>query len=215
MMPRFTSGWPSRAVFDATRSVQASATSQPPPSAKPFTAGITGLPRVSIVSRSACPFRAKARAETGVNVRKIVTSAPAMNAFSPAPVRITPPTASSPRALSKAAASPSITSGLSALSLSGRLMVTVRMRSETSRSEQDPAAAGFAAPRPLEGGGKPLHHLRVERVELVGPVDGDREDAIRDLAENDGHRRHFFQANGFSSALGPYMPGTGTSRRRR
>src|SRR5664279_21647 len=165
MMPRFTSGWPSRAVFDATRSVQASATSQPPPSAKPFTAAITGLPRVSIVSRSACPFRAKARAETGVNVRKIVTSAPAMNAFSPAPVRITAPTASSPRA--------------------------------------------------LEGGRKPLHHLRVQRVELVGPVDRDREDAIRDFAENHGHRGHLFHANGFSSALGPYMPGTGTSRRRR
>ena len=132
MMPRFTSGCPSRAVFDATRSVQASAISQPAPSAKPFTAAITGLPRVSIVSRSACPVRAKARAETGVKDRKIVMSAPAMNAFSPEPVRITPPTASSPRALSKAAESPSITSGLSALSLSGRLIVTVRMRSEIS-----------------------------------------------------------------------------------
>ena len=39
------SGWPSLAVSAASRSVHAIASSQPPPSAKPLIAAITGLPR--------------------------------------------------------------------------------------------------------------------------------------------------------------------------
>ena len=42
--PRLISGWPNRAVSAAIRMVQAIASSQPPPSAKPLIAAITGLP---------------------------------------------------------------------------------------------------------------------------------------------------------------------------
>ena len=51
MMPRLISGWPSRAVSAAMRSVHAIASSQPPPSAKPLIAAMTGLPRFSIRSK--------------------------------------------------------------------------------------------------------------------------------------------------------------------
>ena len=43
MMPSLTSGWPKRALSAAMIRSQAIATSQPPPSAKPATAAITGL----------------------------------------------------------------------------------------------------------------------------------------------------------------------------
>jgi hypothetical protein len=53
--PNFTSGWPNFAVSEAIRIVQAMAVSQPPPSAKPLIAAITGLPRFSTRLRTACP----------------------------------------------------------------------------------------------------------------------------------------------------------------
>jgi hypothetical protein len=46
MIPSLTSGSPNFAFSAAIRKVQAIAVSQPPPSAKPFTAAITGLPSV-------------------------------------------------------------------------------------------------------------------------------------------------------------------------
>ena len=43
MIPRVTSGWPKRAVSEATIMSQARASSQPPPRAKPETAAIIGV----------------------------------------------------------------------------------------------------------------------------------------------------------------------------
>ena len=43
MMPSRISGWPSLALSPATRRSQHRASSQPPPSAKPVTAAMTGL----------------------------------------------------------------------------------------------------------------------------------------------------------------------------
>jgi len=56
MIPSLTSGCPNFALSAATRMVQAIAVSQPPPSAKPLTAAITGLPRFSTRLRTSCPY---------------------------------------------------------------------------------------------------------------------------------------------------------------
>ena len=54
-MPIVTSGWPNLAVSTASRIVQAIASSQPPPKAKPLTAAMTGLPRFSMSCGEALP----------------------------------------------------------------------------------------------------------------------------------------------------------------
>ncbi len=66
--PSFTSGWPNFAVSAASRTVQAMASSQPPPSAKPLTAAMTGLPRCSMRSNTRWPSSACALAASGVSV---------------------------------------------------------------------------------------------------------------------------------------------------
>src|SRR5260221_1789814 len=65
-MPSFTSGCPSLAFSLARRMVQAMAISHPPPSAKPFTQAITGLPRFSIRSSVAWPLCVYALASTAL-----------------------------------------------------------------------------------------------------------------------------------------------------
>src|SRR5437016_7614624 len=71
MIPKATSGWLNFAFSDATLMVQAIAVSQPPPSAKPFTAAITGLPRFSIRLRTACPKAEDLSASTGRDMREL------------------------------------------------------------------------------------------------------------------------------------------------
>ena len=132
MMPSFTSGVPSFAFSDAMRTWQAMASSQPPPSAKPFTAAITGLPRRSMRSSTRWPRIDRSLPSTGLCVASSAMSAPATNAFSPAPVRMTPRTAGSAATAAKAAPSSSTVRSLRALSLSGRLMVTKLMPSRVS-----------------------------------------------------------------------------------
>src|SRR3982074_2577172 len=102
MSPNLTSGCPNLASPVANRMVQAIAVSQPPPRAKPFTAAITGLPRFSMRSSTVWPWRANSLASTAVTRASSAISAPAMNALSPAPVKMTPSTAESARAFSKA-----------------------------------------------------------------------------------------------------------------
>ena len=85
-MPRLISGWPKRAVSAAMRIVHAIASSQPPPSAKPLIAAITGLPSCSIASKICWPRRACSLPSTGVCTASSLMSAPATNDFSPAPV---------------------------------------------------------------------------------------------------------------------------------
>src|SRR5215204_5526839 len=56
-MPSLTSGCPNFACSEAIRTWQAMASSQPPPSAKPFTAATVGLGDVSKRRNTSCPRR--------------------------------------------------------------------------------------------------------------------------------------------------------------
>src|SRR5712692_7681722 len=87
-MPSFTSGCPSFAVLLAIRMVQESASSQPPPSANPLIAQIDGFPIVSSKWKTPWPKSENSFPFTGVCNASSLISAPATNAFSPAPVRI-------------------------------------------------------------------------------------------------------------------------------
>src|SRR5207249_9896397 len=109
------------------RIVQAMAVSQPPPSAKPFTAAITGLPRFSIRARTRGPKVLDFSASTALTCASSLMSAPAMNALSPAPVRMTPRTAASSCASSNAALRSSHVLLFRALRTFGRLRVTQAM----------------------------------------------------------------------------------------
>src|SRR5438034_201484 len=88
MIPSFTSGCPSFALSLARRMVQAMAISHPPPSANPLMQAITGLPRFSIRLSTLCPRCVYSLPETASCCANSPMSAPAMNAFSPAPLRI-------------------------------------------------------------------------------------------------------------------------------
>ena len=97
-MPRFTSGWPNTAFSEATMKSQASASSQPPPSANPFTSAITGNGDISMVRISAWPCTANSRPSSADIARIAAMSAPATKAFSPAPVSSSARVAASPAA---------------------------------------------------------------------------------------------------------------------
>jgi cytochrome bd-type quinol oxidase subunit 1 len=98
--------------------------SQPPPSAKPLIAAITGLPRFSTRSSTSCPELLDRSASIALACASSLMSAPATNALSPAPVRMTPRTASSSRACSKAVRRSFHVGVFRALSTLGRLTVT-------------------------------------------------------------------------------------------
>src|SRR2546422_2625627 len=122
-MPSFTSGWPNLASSLGMRRWQPTASSPPPPSAKPFTAAITGLPHVSSRRSTAWPRSARALPSNGPCLARSPMSAPATKALGPAPVRIAPRMSSPVATRSATAARSAITWSFSALSLSGRLMV--------------------------------------------------------------------------------------------
>src|SRR5882672_1028808 len=135
MMPSETSGNPKRAVFEAVRSVQASASSQPPPSAKPLIIAIVGLPIFSRRANTCWPKNATDFASSARIFASSLMSAPAMKAFSPEPVITTPLTFVSSRSASnKCAISPNVCA-LSALSSLGRLTVTSATPSSCSQSK--------------------------------------------------------------------------------
>src|SRR5512141_2859935 len=109
-------------------------------------------------------------------------SAPATKAFSPAPVRTTAPTSGFVFAPWNASRSPSITSGLSALSFSGRLMVTVRIRPSSSVVTTLIAASAervLVGRRPVDGGQRHVEEAHVDR-ELPAVVDGVVQDEVPD-----------------------------------
>src|SRR6266478_1987033 len=104
--------------------VQESASSQPPPSANPLIAQIEGFPIVSSRWKTPCPKSENSLPLTGVCSASSLISAPATNAFSPAPVRINTRTESSARASSSACCNSSIVLRFRAFSTFGRLKVT-------------------------------------------------------------------------------------------
>ena len=123
--PRLISGCPNLAVSAATMRSQASASSMPPPSTKPFTAAMTGIGNSSSPRATPSPRAANFLPSSGDMDTMTEMSAPATNARPPAPVRIRQRTPSSARTVSRQAASSANVAGLSALRLLGRL--TVRM----------------------------------------------------------------------------------------
>ena len=101
-MPRRIQNSPNEAVRAAITMSQASAMSQPPPTATPFTRAITGLSSSRMRRIASCAMRASATmpAESSVEStgRSRCLSPPAQNARSPAPVTTTTRTESSSRA---------------------------------------------------------------------------------------------------------------------
>jgi hypothetical protein len=68
--------------------VQASASSQPPPKAKPLTSAIDGIGRRSSSANTDCPSSAPSRCAASGRCCSSLMSAPAQKAFSPSPVTI-------------------------------------------------------------------------------------------------------------------------------
>ncbi len=109
----------------------ASASSQPPPSAKPLTSAIVGNGASSSARITAWPRIANSRPSSGDMSRIAAMSAPATNAFSPAPVTSSTRAEASVAAWTAAPMS-ARTCGARALSACGRL--TVRRKMPGARS---------------------------------------------------------------------------------
>ena len=111
------------------------ANSHPPPSAKPFTAATTGLGQFSILLNTfSCPILAILAPPAASNSINSVISAPATNAFCPAPVSITLLISLFAYTSSKALLKSAITSLFKAFILSGLLIVMVAIPFSTLKS---------------------------------------------------------------------------------
>ena len=121
MSPRFTSVSPNFAVSAATIRSQASAISKPPPSAHPSTAAMSGLRTTAWVSPPN-PRPGRIGVSPFANAFR---SMPALN-VPPAPVSTPTDSVGSASSSSRAAASWTATSRLTAFFCAGRLMVIVR-----------------------------------------------------------------------------------------
>ena len=122
VIPRPTSGCPKTALSEQILISQLMEISQPPPSAKPFIAAITGIGNVSSLRNTSFPFLPKASPSAFVNVLISPISAPATKDFCPAPVKIRHLTSSRFTA-SRVASSSSSTCEFSAFSAFSRLIV--------------------------------------------------------------------------------------------
>src|SRR5882724_74459 len=132
MMARLISVRPSVAVAAATRMSHASASSRPPPRAKPLTAARIGCGQPSMAWRKSTRRR-RSRNCTGTSgATNSRMSAPAENAFSPAPVTTTTLTSSSTARASKQRVSSRRMASFIALWTSGRFSVSVATCSATS-----------------------------------------------------------------------------------
>ena len=89
MMASRVSVSPMVAVSAAIRISQASASSVPPPRAIPLTAAMTGLLSCSMAVNRLRIVKINSLTFMGLKVARSLRSAPAQNAFSPAPVMIT------------------------------------------------------------------------------------------------------------------------------
>src|SRR6266571_3504719 len=111
---------------------QARASSQPPPSAYPLTAAITGLVQAANASPRRRPISEKARISSADSPAISLMSAPATNALSPAPVRMIALTSAAIERCSNVMDSSRRTEALSAFMASGRSIVTIASRSSIS-----------------------------------------------------------------------------------
>ena len=124
VMPSPTSGCPNTAFSEQILMSQLMEISHPPPSAKPFTAAITGIGKVSSLRNTSLPFLPKASPSALVRVLISPISAPATKDFWPAPVRIRQRTASRSTP-SSVLSSSSSTVEFRAFSAFSRLMVMI------------------------------------------------------------------------------------------
>ena len=88
-MPSVVSGTPKTAVSPATMKSERIASSQPPASAKPSTAAMTGTGQRSTAKAACSKMTCWARHVSSVISLRSLRSPPAQKARSPAPVRIT------------------------------------------------------------------------------------------------------------------------------
>src|ERR1700730_4010965 len=167
MIPSFTSGCASLAVLLAIRIVQESASSQPPPRAKPLIAQIEGFPIVSSRWNTPWPNWEKSFPSTGVRCASSPISAPATKDFSPAPVRISTRTDASSRASTSASRSSSTVLRLSAFNTFGRLKVMNAMPSFFSYSKFPKSMVRRPPRSPLKFHG--LGFLRIRVVVEAAP----------------------------------------------
>src|SRR5437867_2062779 len=187
-MPSFSSGWPNLAFSLAMRRWQAIASSHPPPSAKPFTAAITGLPHVSSRRSTAWPRSARAFPSNGPCLARSPMSAPATKALGPAPVRIAQralPEAHIERDLESAAA---MAEAIRTLQVRGAPLIGIA------------AAMGLVAGLRDERGA-PRERFLARVAELAAPLAAARPTAVNLRWALDRMRRVAAQAPGEGAAL--------------
>src|SRR5215831_2074454 len=172
--PRFLTGTPKRLDSPQIRMSQTAAISSPPPTHAPWIIATTGCRQRATASIVVCTTRpySRAWATSARSVSNSAMSAPAANAFSPAPRRITQRSDSSASRRAKISPSARHMPLSSAFSRSGLFSVTVAIA--PSRATRTDSVSGVTAL--LEADVGVLHELRVfrelglhERLELVGP----------------------------------------------
>src|SRR5688500_13591046 len=151
MIPRFVSVWPMRAPSFRRRKWQAMEISQPPPSAWPLMAAMTGLGKRSMRRITPVPNRMNVSTLPPANAEP--RSAPAQKILSPAPVMITERTSGSVSTDVSAAFSSCMSGSLMALA-GGRFSVMTRKDSSRVTSS---VSYGIATDSLDEDGG---HRLR-------------------------------------------------------
>src|SRR5258705_9103308 len=164
MMPSETSGRPSFAFVDAVRSVHASASSHPPPSAKPLTIATDGFVIFSRRAKTCWPEKARSFAAKGCILASSLMSAPATKAFSPAPVTTRQRRAASASTSSNAAASSRSVCAFRAFITFGRFTVTNATAPARSRRMFSKPTAPVLVPADADD--RALH----DRLRLEGPV---------------------------------------------
>src|SRR5215470_5324172 len=172
--PRFLTGTPKRLDSPQIRMSQTAAISSPPPTHAPWIIATTGWRQWATAFIAACAISpySRACATFARSVSNSAMSAPAANAFSPAPRRITQRSDSSPSRRAKISASAPHMPLSRAFSRSGLFSVTVAI-APSRATRTDSVSCGMAL---LEADIGVLHELRVlrelglhERLELVGP----------------------------------------------
>ncbi len=182
-MPSLTSGCPNRARSDATRMWQASASSQPPPRAKPFTAATIGFWSRSKREKTAWPRVQKRRPADGSRREISSMSAPATKAR-PAPVTITASISSESWIFVTASSSSSTSEADSAFRLSGRFSRTVAIERSTLSSRSAISSLRFPD--------STLLARNVAHLGARGLLDFERR------ARRDGRRREQQASQGYS-----------------
>ena len=124
-MPRVTSGTANTAVSPQTTKSESTASSQPPPIAKPSTAAITGTGQWSTRAAAVSKITCWARHVSSVMPSRSFRSPPTQKAFVPAPVNTTARTIRSRWRSSKHRSRSSPIAVFIALSASGRFSSTV------------------------------------------------------------------------------------------